>query len=86
VPVGTKETVEQTIEQVPTWKPPVHMVKKSQERREPGPQSTGWYRVQVGDKLSTIAKRFRLSVQEIKSRNHLTSSRIRPGDLLSVTR
>lgn len=86
VPVGTKETVEQTIEQVPTWKPPVHMVKKSQERREPGPQSRGWYRVQVGDKLSTIAKRFRLSVQELKSRNHLTSSRIRPGDLLSVTR
>ncbi len=86
VPVGTKETVEQKLEQVPTWKPTAPIARKNQGRREPGAQSPGWYRVQVGDKLSTIAKRFRLSVQELKSRNHLTSSRIRPGDLLSVTR
>ena len=86
VPVGTKETIEQKLDQVPTWKPSVQIVRKEQRRGDPGAQSTGWYRVRGGDKLSTIAKRFHLSVQELKSRNNLTSSRIKPGDLLSVSR
>jgi membrane-bound lytic murein transglycosylase D len=84
VPVGMKETVEQKLELIPTWKPSAQMARPPLRHRGSGSQSAGWYRVRSGDKLSTIAKRFRLSVQELKSRNNLTGSRIRPGDLLSV--
>ncbi|MBM4122829.1 MAG: LysM peptidoglycan-binding domain-containing protein [Nitrospira sp.] len=84
VPVGMKETVEQKLELIPAWKPSAQTVRAPLRPRESGSQPGGWYRVRSGDKLSTIAKRFRLSVQELKQRNHLTGSRIRPGDLLSV--
>jgi membrane-bound lytic murein transglycosylase D len=84
VPVGMKEAVEQKLELIPTWKPSAQMARPLLRHRGSGGQSAGWYRVRSGDKLSTIAKRFRLSVEELKHRNHLTGSRIRPGDLLSV--
>ncbi|MBI3603666.1 MAG: transglycosylase SLT domain-containing protein [Nitrospirae bacterium] len=86
VPVGAKATVEEKLDQIPAWKPSVQMASKRKGRKEPPDQSAGWYKVRVGDNLATIAKRFRLSVHELKSKNHLTGQRIRPGDLLAVSR
>jgi membrane-bound lytic murein transglycosylase D len=86
VPVGTKATVEQLLDRIPTWKPkPVPVVKRGKSRAASSGESAGWYRVEVGDSLWTIAKRFRLSVQELKSRNNLTGRRIKPGDLLAIS-
>jgi LysM repeat protein len=44
----------------------------------------GWYRVKIGDSLWKIAKRFRLSVRELKARNNLRGSLIKPGHLLAI--
>jgi membrane-bound lytic murein transglycosylase D len=80
IPPGVKERVARALEMTPAWKAPSVLVKGRIERSD----SPGWYKVQVGDSLWTIAKRFRLTVQELKARNRLTSHGIKPGDLLSV--
>jgi len=89
VPVGTKAAIEEQLAQIPAWKPSVQTASKWKSRKDSPVQtvqSTEGYRVRVGDSLATIAKRFRLSVHELKSKNHLTGHRIRPGDLLTVSR
>ncbi|MDE3017532.1 MAG: transglycosylase SLT domain-containing protein [Nitrospirota bacterium] len=86
VPVGSKERVEQVLDQIPTWKPPVRFPKLAKHRPDPAGESRGWYRVRVGDSLWTIAKRFHLSVQDLKARNNLASRRLKPGELLLVSR
>jgi membrane-bound lytic murein transglycosylase D len=87
VPVGQKDTVEQLLDHIPAWKPKpmVRVVKKARTQEASTVEPAGWYRVQVGDSLWTIAKRFRLSVQELKTRNNLTGRRIKAGDLLAVS-
>jgi len=92
VPAGSKDTVEQALDQIPTWKAPARLprlassklVKRKSEASESKGQ--GWYRVRVGDSLWTIAKRFNLSVQDLKARNNLSSRRLRPGELLAISR
>ncbi|MFM8552805.1 MAG: LysM peptidoglycan-binding domain-containing protein [Nitrospiraceae bacterium] len=86
VPVGAKERVEQVLDQLPTWKPPVRLVKLTKRHAEPAGESHGWYRVRVGDNLWTIAKRFHLSVQALKEKNNLASRRLKPGELLAISR
>ncbi len=82
VPVGTKSKVEQMLDRIPTWKfPPLSA--KSQKVQA---NSSRWYRVRVGDTLEKVAKRFRVSVKALKTRNNLTSPIIRPGDLLAIAR
>ncbi len=76
VPVGTKVLVEERLENVPTWKPG-----GAPHRRE---AEDGWYRVRAGDSLWVIAKRFRLSVQELMAKNNLRGRLIKPGQLLAV--
>ncbi len=44
-----------------------------------------WYRVRRGDSLWSIAKRFRVSVQDLKMLNNLRSSLIRAGRMLMIT-
>lgn len=80
VPVGTKATIEPMLERIPGWKLSAPAVKRETDRAA----SAEWYRVRVGDSLWTIAKRFRLSVQELKARNNLNGRRIKPGDLLAL--
>jgi membrane-bound lytic murein transglycosylase D len=80
VPVGSQETVVQALEKIPTWKPTPLLVKKGKNRSE----SSGSYRVQGGDSLWTIAKRFNLSVAQLKARNSVTARGIKPGDLLTI--
>lgn len=46
--------------------------------------SGGQYKIRSGDTLEVIAKRFNVSVQDLKSWNGLRSSRIRAGDYLTV--
>jgi membrane-bound lytic murein transglycosylase D len=78
VPVGTKGAIEPLLDSVKTWKGPLPNPKRKNARGE-------WYRVRVGDTVSTIAKRFRLSVPELKAKNHLASHQIlRPGDRLRI--
>ncbi|MEW6543006.1 MAG: transglycosylase SLT domain-containing protein [Nitrospirota bacterium] len=88
VPVGTRTLVGQKLAQVPTWKPPARFAKISKRKghAESADESSGWYRVRVGDSLWTIAKRFRVSVRELKELNNLSGRRIRikPGDLLAI--
>jgi len=80
VPVGAKTTVEQMLDKIPA---------SGQSSFNPGKgtsrgQLPEWYRVRVGDSLAKIAKRFHLSVPDLKARNNLTSHRVKPGDLLAI--
>jgi membrane-bound lytic murein transglycosylase D len=78
VPAGSSMMIEPLLDQVKTWKGPLPSPKRGTVGRE-------WYRVRGGDTLQSIAKRFRLSVPELKARNHLASHHIlRPGDRLRV--
>ncbi len=47
-------------------------------------QGEKWYRVRRGDSLWEIAKRFRVSVRDLKVLNNLTTSFIRVGHLLLI--
>jgi len=47
--------------------------------------NTRWYRVRRGDSLWTIAKRFSVSVRDLKVLNNLRSSMIRAGRMLMVS-
>ena len=79
VPVGSKALVESSLDKVKTWKGPLPAAKG--EKR-----SSQWYHVRVGDTVQTIAKRFRLSVPELKARNHLSSrSSLTPGMRLKIS-
>ena len=78
VPMGTRSTVESLLDGVKTWKGPLPSLKKSPARSE-------WYKVRGGDTLQTIAKRFRLSVPDLKAKNRLAAhSIVRPGDRLRI--
>jgi membrane-bound lytic murein transglycosylase D len=78
VPVGARATVESLLDGVKTWRGPLPSMKKSAARSE-------WYKVRVGDTLPTIAKRFRLSVPDLKAKSHLAAHYIvRPGDRLRI--
>jgi len=82
VPVGTSGAVEPVLLTLKTWTPPVVTVRyKKESNRRPG-----LYRVRMGDSLSTIAKRFRLTIAELKERNKLSGRSVKVGDLLVVGR
>jgi LysM repeat protein len=53
-------------------------------RRTKAPAAPATYSVKKGDNLSTIAKRFGLSVNRLKSLNGLKGSAIKPGQRLKV--
>lgn len=80
VPVGAKPTVEQMLDKIPAWGQSSFNPGKGASRG----QLPEWYRVRVGDSLAKIAKRFHLSIPELKARNNLTSHRVKPGDLLAI--
>lgn len=82
VPVGSRTAVEQVLASVKTWTPPIVVAKARKLRGKP----RGWYRVQMGDSLGTIAKRFRVTIEELKARNKLAGRSIKVGDLLLVGR
>lgn len=83
VPVGKKAAVEQALETLPTWKPsPSRSIVKKGKRQG---ASEGWYKVQAGDTLWAIAKRFHVTVQELKARNRINPRGIKPGDLLAIS-
>jgi membrane-bound lytic murein transglycosylase D len=44
------------------------------------------YRVRPGDSLSGIARRFGVTVKELRGRNDLTGDRLQPGQVLSIPR
>ena len=80
VPVGSKVLVESSLDHVKTWKGPLPQAKGEK-------MSDQWYRVRVGDTLQIVAKRFRLSVPDLKAKNHLTSQSIlTPGQRLRISR
>jgi membrane-bound lytic murein transglycosylase D len=81
VPVGSKAKVEQLLDRIPTYKFP--------RMAKPQFASTGssrWYKVRVGDTLEKLARRFRIPLKTLKSRNNLTGPTIRAGDLLVISR
>ena len=82
VPVGSRGGVEQALASLKTWTPPRVTAKTKRDRG----QRRGWYRVRWGDSLSTIARRFRLTVEELKLRNNLSGSLIKAGDRLHIGR
>jgi membrane-bound lytic murein transglycosylase D len=71
VPMGTRSLVEKHHDQLKLWKPTP-------------PPHTQWYRVQKGDSLSVVAKRFGMSVRKIKELNNRSSNLIRVGEQLRV--
>jgi len=82
VPVGSRATVEQALASIKSWTPTAIVVHAKKNRGE----RPGWYRVQMGDNLGKIAKRFRLTIDELKTRNKLSGRSIKVGDLLVVGR
>ncbi len=82
VPVGSRGTIEQALATIKPWTPsPV----TAQIRKDRGAHP-GAYRVRMGDSLGKIAKRFRVTVDELKTRNKLAGRSIKVGDLLIVGR
>lgn len=47
-------------------------------------RQVSWYRVQRGDSLWAIARKFNLSTKQLKSWNNLKSNRIQPGTKLKI--
>lgn len=48
------------------------------------PATLTWYRVQSGDSLWTIARKFQVSTQDIRTWNNLSSNRLQPGVKLII--
>ncbi|MDX1410928.1 MAG: LysM peptidoglycan-binding domain-containing protein [Nitrospirales bacterium] len=71
VPMGTRRLVERHHDHLKLWKPSP-------------PPHTQWYRVQKGDSLSVVAKRFGMSVRKLKELNDRSSNLIRVGERLRV--
>jgi membrane-bound lytic murein transglycosylase D len=71
VPVGMASLIEKHHEAMTAW-------------TQPPPPATEWYRVQRGDSLSVVAKRFRMKVADLKRMNNLRGNLIRVGDRLRV--
>ena len=85
VPVGTKDRVERLLERAPTHKfAPLPIPVKVRHIKNEPPDSGHWYRVQVGDSLEKIAKRFKISVKALKSNNNLTGPTIKAGSRLVI--
>jgi membrane-bound lytic murein transglycosylase D len=82
VPEGSRGTVEPALASIKTWTPPPVIAKTRKDHGE----KPGWYRVRMGDSLGAIAKRFRVTIEELKSRNKLAGRSIKVGDLLLVGR
>ncbi|MCA9420479.1 MAG: LysM peptidoglycan-binding domain-containing protein, partial [Nitrospira sp.] len=50
-----------------------------------GTNDSKWYKVRRGDSLWTIARQFRMSVNDLRALNNLSSSIIQAGRLLLVS-
>lgn len=81
VPVGSVLTVERALDRLPSWKQPAPLLTKGKASQK---SSLRWYEVRTGDSLWLIAKRFKISVQELKARNRLTVRTLKPGDRLLI--
>jgi len=91
VPVGASAKVVKLLDRVPTYKfPPQQIQVRATRQTRPVRQvragSSGWYRVQGGDTLEKISRRFGIPIRTLKARNNLSSSLIRAGDLLNIAR
>lgn len=91
VPVGTSTKVLKLIERVPTHKfpklpPDRPQVRQTRQARQGKAGSSHWYRVRGGDTLEKISRRFGIPIRTLKTRNNLSSSLIRAGDLLNIAR
>ncbi len=79
VPVGMAARVAPALEQLPTWKAPLFSGTRG------GLQAKqGWHRVRLGDSLWTIAKRYKMTVAELRERNNLRGRMLRPGELIDI--
>jgi len=56
----------------------------SEETKGKSDTQVSWYRVQRGDSLWAIAKKFNLSTRQLKAWNNLKSNRIKPGIKLKI--
>lgn len=89
VPVGSADTVAQALERIPAWNPSLERRTAKSKRwaksRGKSRDHSGWYRVRVGDSLWKIARRFGLTVRELRDLNDIKGRLIRPGDLLAIS-
>ena len=85
VPLGAKSKVESILDRIPTWKAtPEPRSFRSVKAKPPSSTTRKWYRVRGGDTLVSIAKRFGLSVEALKHRNHISARQLRAGELLAI--
>ncbi|WP_455377423.1 transglycosylase SLT domain-containing protein [Petrachloros mirabilis] len=82
VPVGTKTTVEELLDRIPTYKFPSFRGKA----KTGSSGSSRWYKVRVGDTLEKLSRRFRVPLQTLKSKNNLSGPTIRAGEFLIISR
>jgi membrane-bound lytic murein transglycosylase D len=84
VPVGTQEDVLKVLDRIPTWKPTIMLVHTAKVSKNTRLSQAEWYRVRVGDTLRSIARRFHITVAELRAWNKSTTRGIKPGDLLAI--
>jgi membrane-bound lytic murein transglycosylase D len=77
-----KAKVEQLFDSIPTYKFP--QLPTRAQFVTAGPSR--WYKVQVGDTLGKVSKRFRIPLKTLKMKNSLSDPTIRPGDFLVISR
>ncbi|MDF0666926.1 MAG: transglycosylase SLT domain-containing protein [Nitrospira sp.] len=82
VPVGTSAKVIELIDRVPTYKFPPLPVASQRVKTD----AARWYRVRMGDTLEKVSRRFHVPLKTLKALNHLSSSVIKAGELLVITR
>ena len=82
VPLGTKATVEQLLDRIPTYKFPPLPAKAKFATAGP----SRWYKVRTGDTLGKVSRRFGVPLKTLKTKNSLSSPTIRPGDFLVISR
>ena len=60
------------------------MARKGKSRNTPDISTKGYHRVRKGETIWSIARKYGVTVSQIKALNHLRSTRIKPGDMLRI--
>jgi len=82
VPIGTANKISGLLDRIPTYKFPP-LISKVRHAKATSPQS---YRIRRDDTLEKVSKRFNVSLKTLKTPNNLSSSVIRPGKSLTISR
>jgi LysM repeat protein/lysophospholipase L1-like esterase len=78
------EEMEAVASKKPTKQKSVILLASHKPKKETTPNKTNVYKVKSGDSLWSIAKKYHITVEEIKNINHLTSDALSLGQMLKL--